>query len=66
MIALKNLSLGDEVTVAEPTVSSSYDEAFTGRVVGFKGDLVTVEDQAENAFDVAVGELADIATAHTV
>jgi hypothetical protein len=52
------IEVGDEVDVPEPKPDDLWNFAFTGQVIDFKnGDLVVVEDQDGNVYDVERGRL---------
>ena len=46
------IDIGDEVEVPEPNSTDMYNNEFVGRVSDFRNDMVTVEDQDGDCWDI--------------
>ena len=49
--------MGDSVEVPDPNDSDIHNHSFVGTIVGFRGELATVEDGDGDCFDIEVERL---------
>jgi hypothetical protein len=52
-----DFEIGDEVEVPDPNDSDIHNHSFVGSIVGFRGELATVEDMDGDCFDIEVERL---------
>ena len=49
--------IGENVEVPDPNDSDIHNHSFVGSIVGFRGELATVEDMDGDCFDIEIERL---------
>lgn len=52
-----DFEIGDSVEVPDPDATDNHQHSFVGTIVGFRGELATVEDMDGDCFDIEIERL---------